>query len=147
MVQLWTNYSVSLGFLFWFTYKWADDFHGREETDRSMGLGVGCAVIGERRAPVGSGWRFHVVRAWELWKPESPNGVVGSLPSASCNGYIHPCNIYEIWTPTQRWIKYSPQHSCKSNIQLETQVWSLGQEDPLEEEMATHSSILDWEIS
>ena len=26
------------------------------------------------------------------------------------------------------------------------QVPSLGQEDPLEEEMATHSSILDWEI-
>ena len=28
----------------------------------------------------------------------------------------------------------------------EMQVWSLGQEDPLEKEMATHSSILDWEI-
>ena len=28
----------------------------------------------------------------------------------------------------------------------ETQVQSLGQEDPLEEEMATHSNILDWEI-
>ena len=28
----------------------------------------------------------------------------------------------------------------------ETQVWSLGQEDPLEEEMATHSSILAWKI-
>ena len=28
----------------------------------------------------------------------------------------------------------------------ETQVWSLGQEDPLEKEMATHSSILVWEI-
>ena len=27
----------------------------------------------------------------------------------------------------------------------ETQVWSLGLEDPLEEEMATHSSILAWE--
>ena len=26
----------------------------------------------------------------------------------------------------------------------ETQVWSLGLEDPLEEEMATHSSILAW---
>ena len=26
-----------------------------------------------------------------------------------------------------------------------TQVQSLGQEDPLEEEMATHSSILAWE--
>ena len=28
----------------------------------------------------------------------------------------------------------------------ETQVLSLGQEDPLEEEMATHSSILVWRI-
>ena len=28
----------------------------------------------------------------------------------------------------------------------ETQVWSLGQEDPLEKEMATHPSILAWEI-
>ena len=27
-----------------------------------------------------------------------------------------------------------------------TQVWSLGQEDPLEEETAAHSSILTWEI-
>ena len=29
----------------------------------------------------------------------------------------------------------------------ETQVRSLGQEDPLEEEMATHSNIRAWEIS
>ena len=29
---------------------------------------------------------------------------------------------------------------------LETWVWSLGQEDPLEEGMATHSSILSWRI-
>ena len=28
----------------------------------------------------------------------------------------------------------------------ETWVWSLGQEDPLEEEMATHSSIFAWRI-
>ena len=28
----------------------------------------------------------------------------------------------------------------------ETQVGSLGQEDPLEKEMATHSSIFAWEI-
>ena len=28
----------------------------------------------------------------------------------------------------------------------ETWVWSLGQEDPLEKEMATHSSTLAWEI-
>ena len=29
----------------------------------------------------------------------------------------------------------------------ETRVQSLGQEDPLEEEMVTHSSILAWEIA
>ena len=28
----------------------------------------------------------------------------------------------------------------------ETRVWSLGREDPLEEGMATHSSILAWRI-
>ena len=28
----------------------------------------------------------------------------------------------------------------------ETWIWSLGQEDPLEKEMATHSNILAWEI-
>ena len=28
----------------------------------------------------------------------------------------------------------------------ETQVWSLGWEDPLEKEMATHSSIIAWRI-
>ena len=28
----------------------------------------------------------------------------------------------------------------------ETRVQSLGQEDPLEKEMATHSSVLGWEI-
>ena len=36
-----------------------------------------------------------------------------------------------------RWLSLSMQ---------ETQVRSLGQEDPLEEEMATHSSVLAWRI-
>ena len=31
-------------------------------------------------------------------------------------------------------------------VMLETPVQSLGQEDPLEKEMATHSSILAWRI-
>ena len=31
-------------------------------------------------------------------------------------------------------------------VMQETQVWSLGWKDPLEEEMATHSSILAWRI-
>ena len=29
----------------------------------------------------------------------------------------------------------------------ETQIWSMGQEDPLEKRMATHSSILAWEMT
>ena len=38
---------------------------------------------------------------------------------------------------------------CKKKIYLpmqEMQIWYLSQEDPLKEEMATHSSILAWEI-
>ena len=40
--------------------------------------------------------------------------------------------------------------SCKESTWMQetqdTQVWSLGQEDPLEVEMATNSSILAWKI-
>ena len=38
------------------------------------------------------------------------------------------------------------EFACSSGVQ-ETQVRSLGQEDPLEKEMATHSSILAWKSS
>ena len=34
----------------------------------------------------------------------------------------------------------------KESAYMETQVQSLGQQDPLEKEMPTHSSILAWEI-
>ena len=37
------------------------------------------------------------------------------------------------------------EFACQCRRQ-ETQVWSLGQEDPLEDEMAIHSSILAWKI-
>ena len=42
----------------------------------------------------------------------------------------------------------SPGSSDSNNLpaMLETQVQSLGLEDPLEEEMANHSSILSWRI-
>ena len=41
-----------------------------------------------------------------------------------------------------------PSGSALKNLPAiqETWVWSLGWEDPLEEEMATHSSILAWKI-
>ena len=37
-------------------------------------------------------------------------------------------------------------HLVKLPEMQETQVLSMGQENPLEKEMATHSSILAWEI-
>ena len=39
-----------------------------------------------------------------------------------------------------------PSGTVVKNPPAKTQVQSLGQEDTLEEEMATHSSILAWEI-
>ena len=52
---------------------------------------------------------------------------------------------------TPQGIQASPVAQQVKNLPLmqkmwETQVRSLGQEDPLEEEMATHFSILAWEI-
>ena len=46
------------------------------------------------------------------------------------------------------WYKSSPEFQMVKNLPAmqETQVWCLGQEDPLEEGMATHSSILAWRI-
>ena len=34
----------------------------------------------------------------------------------------------------------------KPTAMQEVQIWSLGQEDPLEKERATYSSVLSWEI-
>ena len=39
-----------------------------------------------------------------------------------------------------QWVKNLPERQETQ----ETQVWSLGREDPLEEEMATHSCVLAW---
>ena len=54
------------------------------------------------------------------------------------NGKIFKTNIY----------KGFPHGSVVKNLpaKQETRVGFLGQEDPLEKEMATHSSILAWEI-
>ena len=48
-------------------------------------------------------------------------------------------HIYKVSLMAQQWRICLPMQ--------EMQVLSLGRKDPLEEEMATHSSILVWEIS
>ena len=62
--------------------------------------------------------------------------------------WIHESqNFYFIFT--QIMLHWASQVVQQYRICLpvqETQVWSTGWEDPLEEEKATHSSILAWEI-
>ena len=57
--------------------------------------------------------------------------------------------LYLKWiTKDPLYIAWSPGGSVVKNMPAaqETQVQSLGWEDPLEKEMETHSSILAWEI-
>ena len=58
----------------------------------------------------------------ELWWPGSPRVFRASLMTQQVK------NLPAMWK------------------RQETQVWSLGREDPLEERMASHSSILAWKI-
>ena len=53
--------------------------------------------------------------------------------------WLHNC--YSLVAFVQRNTSLLPMQEIK-----EMQVLSLGQEDPLEKDMATHSSILAWEI-
>ena len=61
--------------------------------------------------------------------------------------YIY--NIYHILSArdTERIKQMVAQMVKRLSAMQETQVWSLGWEDPLEKEMAAHSSILAWKIS
>ena len=63
---------------------------------------------------------------------------------------IYLCDIFplEPETTVKSWERGFPGGSVVKNplAKQETQVWSLGWEDTLEKEMATHSSILAWEI-
>ena len=59
---------------------------------------------------------------------------ISSMHASSFSPGVH-CSVF---------IKCSVNKSLPA--MWETQVWSLGQEDPLEKEMATHSSTLTWKI-
>ena len=71
------------------------------------------------------------------------------LKQLSMHTYIHiHVHIYTyMYTgfPSGSAVKNPPANTGDTGEQ-ETWVWSLDQEDPLEEEMATHSSILAWKI-
>ena len=55
-------------------------------------------------------------------------------------------NISDWWMLAGLWASLVAQIVKNLPAMQETQVWSLGQEDPLEKGIATHSSILAWRI-
>ena len=63
------------------------------------------------------------------------------------NAYLYPLS-YPFYNEPVHVSKGFPGGSVVKNLpaKQETQVQSLGGEDPLEEDMATHSRILAWEI-
>ena len=62
--------------------------------------------------------------------------------------YVCVCVYIHTHTHTYMYMSNLPGGSELKNLPVthEIQVQSLGQEDPVEKEMATHSSILAWEI-
>ena len=89
-------------------------------------------------------WTF-VGRVMSLLFNTPSRFVIAFLPRSSCPDFsIDTASIY-ILTKNARGF---PADSVAKNLpaKQEMQVWSLGQEDPLEKEMETHSSILTWEI-
>ena len=71
---------------------------------------------------------------WMYPQIHSIKGLSGQV----FKGIIQTLMIISISLKTQ-WVKNLP-------VMQETWIWSLGQEDYLEEEIATHSSILTWRI-
>ena len=78
--------------------------------------------------------------SWEIpWMEEA-----GGLQSMGSQRVRHDWATE--WAFSLTWPSQVAQWSRIHLPVLETWVWSLGRNDPLEEEMATHSSILAWEI-
>ena len=87
------------------------------------------------------------IHAWLLGKKASPNKKIKTF----INGLL--CSHFNCWCRCLsayiycRCIASLVTQTVKCLPALcETRVWFLGQEDPLEKEMATHSNILAWKI-
>ena len=100
----------------------------------------------------GTGWIFLPRRYVEVPQPQNVrllgNGVVADTIKIQIkmrSSWIR-CASNSIWLLSSDQASLVAQTvKCLPTMQ-ETQVRSLGQEDPLEKEMATHSSILAWKI-
>ena len=90
-------------------------------------------------------WVWAGSRSW--WWTGKP-GVLQSMASHRVgHDWATELNWTELWK--KKWKKKGAWWLSGKELlpaMQETWVWSLNQEDPLEKEMATHSSILAWEI-
>ena len=77
-----------------------------------------------------------------FWWPAGNFGVSWLIEALPQSLYIYVC----VHTHTHTHIQYLVQMVKNLPAVQETQVWSLGLEDPLEMGMATHSNILVWRI-
>ena len=82
------------------------------------------------------------ILAWKIPWTEEP-GRLQSMGSQSWTG-LKQLSTNLLWASH---VELVVKNSSASQELQETQVQSLDQEDPLEKEMATHSSILAWKIS
>ena len=73
------------------------------------------------------------------------SSLLSSMPVAVGES-LPPCASVSPSLTRNLWASLMAQTVKNPPVMQETQVQSLGQEDPLEKGMATHSSILAWKI-
>ena len=114
----------------------------KESTCNAAALG---SVPGLGRLP--GGGHGNLLQYSCLENPHGQRSLAGCSPRghswAPKHHTAHHC-LYANYRhpPVAHWVKHLPAMQEPQ----ETQVWSQHPEDPLEEEMATHSSILGWRI-
>ena len=84
---------------------------------------------------------------------EARHATIHGIAESDMTGQL---NNNKCPTIRDKWSNYNPSIQTKGSprgsvvksvpAKQEVQVWSLGQEDPLEKEMASHSTILAWKI-
>ena len=88
-----------------------------------------------------------VTWSWNLEKLKSRNWKIYPVSSVNVFSFYEKEVWLHLWSRMCCLWGFPGGLAAKNlSAMQETQVWSMGQEDPLEEEMGTHSSILAWRI-
>ena len=115
-----------------------------------------CSDFGAQKNKVS--YCFHCFPIYFPWSdgPDAMILVFWMLSFLFLPVFVYPVSAYQNVNSKTAWTMYFL--SCMIKLVIcqrkiknlpamqETQVWSLGREDPLEEGMATYSSILAWRI-